>query len=252
MASESSKLTDLWKRYAAERTVALRNQLVEAYMPIVRSIAAGLSQRLPEQVEFDDLVSDGTFGLIGAVEKFEPSRGLCFKTYCSTRIRGAMFDGIRGMDWVPRRVRSQQSRVHRAREKFHTLYGRLPTEDETAVCCAMSHDLLLDAHHVTVGSLNHKWYETDNSKDVRQQDILADERSPDPTERLDRAEQLRYLTRGLDKTQRLIVVMYYAMELTMKEIGVALGLSESRVSQMHSALIEFLKERVDPETALVG
>ncbi len=234
----------------------LRNRLVEIYLPLVKYNAERIWARLPEGVELDDLVSAGVFGLMDAIDAFDLSRGVKFETYCVPRIRGAMLDELRTMDWVPRLVRSKASKLNEAQKTLEARLGRQPTENELAEELGVSTEelekMMLDASAVNLISLNKKWYETDSYKDVREIDILEDKKGEDPTKRIQKADLMRLVTKGLNRNERLIIILYYYEELTMKEIGATLDLSESRVSQMHSAIVQRLQQQLTRRRAELG
>lgn len=226
----------------------LRNRLVEMYLPLVKYNGERIWSRLPEGVELDDLISAGVFGLMDAIDAFDLSRGVKFETYCVPRIRGAMLDELRTMDWVPRLVRSKASKLNEAVKNLEAKLGRAPNENELATEMQISvpelEKMMLDANAVNLISLNKKWYETDSYKDVREIDILEDKKGEDPTRRIQKADLMRLVTKGLNRNERLIIILYYYEELTMKEIGATLELSESRVSQMHSSIVDRLKSQL--------
>ena len=226
----------------------LRNRLVEIYLPLVRYNGERIWARLPEGVELDDLISAGVFGLMDAIDAFDLSRGVKFETYCVPRIRGAMLDELRTMDWVPRLVRSKASKLNEAMKNLEARLGRPPNENELAaelnISIAELEKMMLDANAVNLISLNKKWYETDSYKDVREIDILEDKKGEDPTKRIQKNDLMRLVTKGLNRNERLIIILYYYEELTMKEIGATLDLSESRVSQMHSSIVQRLQTQL--------
>lgn len=245
----------VWQQYKAvpdplsehERR-QMRNLLVERFLPLVKYNGERIWARLPEGVELDDLISAGVFGLMDAIEAFDLSRGVKFETYCVPRIRGAMLDELRTMDWVPRLVRSKASKLGEANKTLEAKLGRHPTEVELAEQMQLTvkelEKMILDANAVHLISLNKKWYETDSYKDVREIDILEDKKSEDPTRRVYQNDLMRLVTKGLNRNERLIIILYYYEELTMKEIGTTLDLSESRVSQMHSSIVQRLKKQL--------
>ncbi|MCS7305101.1 MAG: FliA/WhiG family RNA polymerase sigma factor [Thermoguttaceae bacterium] len=240
----------LWIEYKKDPSnKELRNKLIEIYMPLVRYNAERIWARLPEGVDLEDLVSAGVFGLIDAIEAFDLSRGVKFETYCVPRIRGAMLDELRTMDWVPRLVRSKASKLNEAMQTLEARLGRQPTQQELAEELGISLEelekMIQEANTVNLISLNKKWYETDSYKDVREIDILEDKKGEDPTRRLQKADLMRLVTKGLNRNERLILILYYYEEMTMKEIGATLDLSESRVSQMHSAIVQRLKNQLE-------
>ena len=238
----------VWRDYRANPTTELRNQLVEYYLPLVKYNAERIWSRLPEGVDLDDLISAGVFGLMDAIEAFDLERGVKFETYCVPRIRGAMLDELRTMDWVPRLVRSKASRLEESRKELEAQLGRPPRPEEMAARLGIPLEQL-DAHMgeataVNLVSLNKKWYETDSYKDVREIDILEDKKAEDPTHRLQNRDLMRLVTRGLNRNERLIIILYYYEDMTMKEIGATLDLSESRVSQMHSSIVSRLQAQL--------
>jgi RNA polymerase sigma factor FliA len=241
-------VTELWREFKEHPTTPLRNRLVERYLPLVKYNAERIWQRLPEGVDLDDLISAGVFGLMDAIDAFDLGRGVKFETYCVPRIRGAMLDELRTMDWVPRLVRSKHTKMEEARKSLEAQHGRPPTDAELAERLGLPLDeyekMAMDANAVGLISLNKKWYETDSYKDVREIDILEDKKGEDPTRRLQRKDLMRMVTKGLNRNERLIIILYYYEELTMKEIGATLDLSESRVSQMHSSIIQRLQAQL--------
>jgi RNA polymerase sigma factor for flagellar operon FliA len=239
----------LWTEFKQDQNNQdMRNRLVEIYLPLVKYNGERIWSRLPEGVELDDLISAGVFGLMDAIDAFDLTRGVKFETYCVPRIRGAMLDELRTMDWVPRLVRSKASKLNEAVKSLEARLGRQPNENELAEEMQISvpdlEKMMMDANAVNLISLNKKWYETDSYKDVREIDILEDKKGEDPTRRIQKADLMRLVTKGLNRNERLIIILYYYEELTMKEIGATLDLSESRVSQMHSSIVDRLKNQL--------
>jgi RNA polymerase sigma factor for flagellar operon FliA len=238
----------LWRDYKTEATLPLRNTLVELYLPLVKYNAERIWARLPDGVDLDDLISAGVFGLMDAIDAFDLERGVKFETYCVPRIRGAMLDELRTMDWVPRLVRSKHTKLEEARKALEAELGRPPGSQEMAAKLGLTIEdyekLEGDATAVSLVSLNKKWYETDSYKDVREIDILEDKKAEDPTHKLQNRDLMRLVTRGLNRSERLIIILYYYEDMTMKEIGATLDLSESRVSQMHSSIVARLQQQL--------
>jgi len=239
-------IEQVWREYKLDpNNKELRNRLVENYLPLVKYNGERIWARLPEGVELDDLISAGVFGLMDAIDAFDMTRGVKFETYCVPRIRGAMLDELRTMDWVPRLVRSKASKLQEATKSLEAKLGRHPTEGELAEQMSLPlqelEKMILEANAVNLISLNKKWYETDSYKDVREIDILEDKKGEDPTRRIQKSDLMRLVTKGLNRNERLIIILYYYEELTMKEIGATLDLSESRVSQMHSSIVQRLQ-----------
>ena len=242
-----------WKMYSecardSPERQQLRNRLMERYREVVRYTAERMHKRLPAEVDVDDLTSAGLFGLMDAINSFDLSRNVKFETYCAQRIRGAIFDELRAMDWVPRLVRSRTSKVEKVRKEFELSNGRKPTDDEVAslmnVSSAEYDKLQKDSRPVGVVSLDRKAFESDSSRDVREVDVIEDGRQLNPAELVQRGDLQGLITKGLSRAERLIVILYYYEEMTMKEIGLTLDLSESRVSQMHSSILARLKAQM--------
>jgi RNA polymerase sigma factor for flagellar operon FliA len=246
-------LPRIWREYRAAPSVDLRNLLVEHYLPLVKYNAERIWSRLPEGVELDDLISAGVFGLMDAIDAFDLERGVKFETYCVPRIRGAMLDELRTMDWVPRLVRSKASKLEEARKALEAAHGRPPRPEELAERMGITLDdldhMVGEATAVSLVSLNKKWYETDSYKDVREIDILEDKKAEDPTFKIQNHDLMRLVTRGLNRNERLIIILYYYEDMTMKEIGATLDLSESRVSQMHSSIVARLQQQLSKRRA---
>ncbi|MHC4091236.1 MAG: FliA/WhiG family RNA polymerase sigma factor, partial [Planctomycetota bacterium] len=222
-----------------------RNMLMEKYLPIVKYNAERIAAKLPDEVENDDLISAGVFGLMDAIEAFDLSRGVKFETYCAPRIRGAILDELRSMDWVPRLVRNRAHKLAQATQSLEAELGRAPSEEELAGRVNLPRTefdkLLRDATAIAVVSLSRKHYDSDSSREVREIDVLEDKRGRDPVSEIQKRDLKQLIVRGLSRAERLILILYYYEEMTMKEIGAALDLSESRVSQMHSAVLNRLK-----------
>jgi len=246
-SAEQNSIKEVWQAFKANpRRIDLRNRLMEKYLPIVKYQGERLWNKLPDGVELDDVVSSGVFGLMDAIDGYDLSRGIKFETYCVPRIRGAMLDELRKMDWVPRLVRSRATKLKNGIEELQTQHGRDPTLEELAeflqLTVADLEKLFEDARSVGIISLNTKWYETDSHKDVRELDIVTNPQSVDPTKRIEGGNLQAYL-RGLNQTERLILILRYHEDLKFKQIAEHLGVSESRVSQMHSALMKRIYQR---------
>ncbi|TWT47008.1 RNA polymerase sigma-D factor [Thalassoglobus neptunius] len=239
----------VWTEYKKDQMdQVLRNKLMVHYFPLVRFNADRVWAKLPDGVDLNDLISAGVFGLMDAIEAFDLERGVKFETYCVPRIRGAMLDELRTMDWVPRLVRSKASKLEAARKTLEARHGRPPTDVELAAEMELSIDefdkLKTEANAVNLVSLNKKWYETDSYKDVSEVDVIEDSKGEDPTLGIQKRDVMKLVTKGLNRNERLIIILYYYEELTMKDIGQTLGLSESRVSQMHSSIVTRLKDQL--------
>lgn len=244
-----SDIKSVWKKYKQSGDEVLRNALVENFLPLVRYNAERIGAKLPDEIDNDDLVSAGIFGLLDAIDSFDLGRGVKFETYCAPRIRGAILDELRNMDWVPRLVRSRASKLDRATRELESTLGRAPTKPELAQQMKLPpgefEKLMRDATAVSQVSLSRKYNETDSSKEVSEIDVLEDKRGRNPVSDIQRRDLKELVTRGLTRAERLILILYYYEEMTMKEIGGTLDLSESRVSQMHSTILKRLKEQLE-------
>ncbi|MBN1816916.1 MAG: FliA/WhiG family RNA polymerase sigma factor [Sedimentisphaerales bacterium] len=247
--AQLENIEEVWKDFFDRRDEYCRNLLMEHYLPIVKYTAERIYSKLPDKVELDDLISAGIFGLMDAIDAFDPQRGVKFETYCTPRIRGAILDELRSMDWVPRLVRARAHQLERALQTLEAHLGRMPTEKEIAEELKLEmtefRRLQRDANAIGLVSLSNKFSDADGEKDIREIDIIEDQKSQNPVLEAQKRDLKGLLTKGLTRAERLIVVLYYYEEMTMKEIGATLDLSESRVSQMHSSIIARLKAQMN-------
>ncbi len=243
---------DIWQIYRTlksstdkEKIEHLRNVLMERHLPLVKYIAERLLQTLPKSIELDDLVSAGLFGLMDAIRGFDPDRGIKFKTYCTTRIRGSILDQLRSQDWVPRLVRLKAGKIDKALQRLTGEYGREPTHAELASRLEMNHAELTremnSASAKAMYSLSEKWEDHDDESSMEKVDVLEDKRAVDPIGELNRRDLMLYITRSLTHKERFIIEQYYQVGHTMREIGEMLSLTESRVCQIHSNVMCRLK-----------
>jgi len=243
-----ANIEEVWQDFKKAGEKHLRNVLIEKYLPLVRYIAERLLAKLPQNIELDDLTSAGIFGLMDAIEGFDLSRGVKFETYCTTRIRGAILDELRSLDWVPRIVRNKANRIEGAWKALEMELGRTPTDMEMAerleISLAEYGELLREASAITIVSLTDKAKEDQGSKTLRKIDLLENKKQVDPEDELKRKEITEFITKGLNRKERLIMILYYYENLTMREIGATLNLSESRVCQLHSRIIFRLKNQL--------
>src|SRR2546429_144306 len=198
---EVREIKDVWIEYKKTRTEALRNILMENYLHLVRYNAERIHAKLPDEVELDDLMSAGIFGLMDAIAAFDLERGVKFETYCAPRIRGAILDELRSMDWVPRLVRSRAHKLDGATKQLEVELGRAPTNDEIAKRLKGSmrefEKMAKDASAVSTSSLSRKWFETDSNKDVSELDGLEDQRGADPAREIQRKDLKELITEEL-------------------------------------------------------
>lgn len=244
---DSTDVDRLWRSYLGSHSVPLRNRLVEHYRPLVHIQAARLAQKLPAQVSFDEICSAGYDGLIEAVEAYDPKHKAKFETFCQRRIHGAVMDWLRELDVQSRTVRSFEKLRTNNRELLDNHLGRPPTEDELAKGMNMSRSRFQELSRLA--QLGHEVHlsavqaEQDGPRRGGAGWDIHDQSAVDPSEKVSRHMFTEYMTRGLNREERLVLVLYYYEGLTMAEIGQVLNLSESRVSQIHKDVIERLRRR---------
>jgi RNA polymerase sigma factor for flagellar operon FliA len=246
---DAESLHAAWRAYKQTGAEQLRNRLVEHYLYLVRYTAERIGAKLPDEVDVDDLMSAGIFGLVDAIDAFDLERGVKFETYCAPRIRGAILDELRSMDWVPRLVRHRAHKLDDAVRSLEAELGRMPSDDEIARRLGMTRPqydkLLRDATAVSLVSLSQNFTDSESTREGAELEVVPDEAGADPVSEAQKQDVRDLVTRGLSRAERLIIVLYYYEQMTMKEIGATLDLSESRVSQMHSAIIERLKLQLE-------
>ncbi len=239
----------LWRDYAKTHNPEIRNRLMEAYLPVVSFIAERLLLTLPRSIDLEDLKSAGVFGLMDAIDGFEVDRGIKFKTYCSTRIRGAILDELRSQDWVPRLVRLRAHQLARAQAALEALHGRAPTHaemaDQMGVGLSDYQAITEEARAHSMHSLSETWDDGSGDQSVEKVDIIRDPRSVDPAEVINQEDVMRTIIRSLNRREKQIILMYYRDGLTMKQIGDVLTLTESRVCQIHSNVMKKLKVHLE-------
>jgi RNA polymerase sigma factor FliA len=246
------ELKDLWRQFKESGSPKAQEQLVVAYSPLVKYVAGRMSSGLPAHVEEADLISYGFEGLIDAIKKFDLDRAIKFETYAITRIKGAIIDALRSLDWVPRSVRARARDIERAYGKLEHRLHRTPTDEEMAAELDLSveefQDWLMRISNSTVVALDELWSVSDSSGDqVSLLDTLHDPDAPDPQQLLDASElkdRLADAIAALPEREKLVIALYYYENLTLREIGEVLGVTESRVSQLHTKAVLRLKSRL--------
>jgi RNA polymerase sigma factor for flagellar operon FliA len=255
MARNREELEVVWRAFKATGDQAARNQLMEAYLPIVRYAADRIGEKLPHSVDVQDLMSAGIFGLADAIDRFDMGRGVKFETYCSSRVRGAILDELRKMDWVPRLVRARLHQLERAYQKLEREHGRAPTDTELAGTLGVSlqqlDHLYREVNATGVSAGGRRALEKDTAPTQPALETVEDKRARDPLVNAQKRELVEFLTSHLAPKERLILLLYYYEELTFKEIGATLGLSESRVSQLHSKLVLRLRLQLKKKSAVL-
>jgi RNA polymerase sigma factor for flagellar operon FliA len=242
----------LWQEFHYGGSDAAREQLIVEYSPLVKYVAGRVAIGLPPNVEFDDLVSYGIFGLMDAIDKFDPERGIKFETYAIARIRGAIMDGLRTNDWVPRSVRQKAKDLEKVCTELENKLGRYATDQEISASLQISleelYRMLNEVSCTTLSSLDEIWLTKKPDDDsVRVLDLIENEDSLDPEELVEISELKRALAQaidGLSEREKYVISLYYYEGLTLKEIGETLSISESRVSQIHTKAIFRLQGRL--------
>jgi RNA polymerase sigma factor for flagellar operon FliA len=249
------ELTELWRRYKRDQDAQARERLVLAYSPLVKYVAGRMAASLPAHVEEADLISYGLIGLIAAVERFDPSRQIKFETFAITRIKGSIIDELRSLDWVPCSLRARAREIERASAKLEHELRRAPSDAEMAEELEMSvedfQDALTQISNSSVIALDELWTLSDASGDqVSLLDTIKDPEAPDPARVLDASDMRERVSdeiARLPEREKLVVALYYYENLTLREIGEVLGVTESRVSQLHTKAILRLKSRLGDE-----
>jgi RNA polymerase sigma factor for flagellar operon FliA len=239
----------LWQAYSRDRDAALRDRLLLHYAPLVKYVAGRVGTGLPSHVDIADLVQSGVFGLWDAIDRFQPERGLKFETYAMQRIRGAILDELRAQDWVPRLVRSRAREVERALERLETRLQRSASDAEVAAELGISvtelRELYAQLQLTSVVALDELMAVGRGGTSIA--DTLPDETAQDPSAFLDSIESKRLLAEAVSQLtdrDRVVVSLYYFENLTLAEIGRVLGVTESRVCQLHTRAVLRLRSKM--------
>jgi RNA polymerase sigma factor for flagellar operon FliA len=246
------EIVQLWRRYKQSADQAVRDRLILTYAPLVKYVAGRLGSGLPSHVDESDLVSYGLLGLIDAIERYDPARDVKFETYAIQRIRGAIIDELRSMDWVPRSVRSRARDIEKAIAQLEGQLLRAPTDEEIAKKLGVSEeeldDALLEISRSSIAALDELWASPTGSGDaVALVDTIEDPHSVEPGGEIEKTELKELIGESiasLPEREKLVITLYYYEELTLREIGEVLGVTESRVSQLHTKAILRLKARL--------
>ncbi|MCW3012621.1 MAG: polymerase, sigma 28 subunit, FliA/WhiG [Solirubrobacterales bacterium] len=249
------ELKDLWRRYKSSGDERARERLVVAYSPLVKYVSGRMASGLPAHVDEADLISYGLVGLISAISRFEPEREIKFETYAITRIKGAIIDELRSLDWVPRSVRARARAIEKANAKLEHKLQRAPSDEEMAIELEMTvqefQDALLQISNSTVAALDELWTVSDASGDqVSLLDTLQDPDAPDPAAVMDQTDlkdRVADAIARLPEREKLVIALYYYENLTLREIGEVLGVTESRISQLHTKAVLRLRGRLTDE-----
>jgi RNA polymerase sigma factor FliA len=241
-------LTAVWAAYKETGDLDHRERLILHYAPLVNAVAGRVLMRLPSSVEHADLVSAGMFGLINAIERYEPGRAVKFETYAGVRIRGAIIDDLRSTDWIPRSVRTKARAVDRAYAELESELRRTPSESEVAARLEMGvgelRTVFSQISTLNVAALDELLGAGERGDSLSLGDTLQDHRTPDPAGSFETRETKLLLARAIDQLgerEKIVLVLYYYENMTLAEIGGVLGVTESRISQMHSAAMRRLR-----------
>lgn len=239
----------LWDEYAKSKSPEIRENIILEYAPLVKVVAGRLSMYLGYNVEYEDLVSYGIFGLIDAIDKFDSLKDVKFETYASLRIRGAILDQIRKMDWIPRTIRQKQKKIDAAIKEIETKYGRSAKDEEIAGSLGISEDEYLEWQSqmkiTNVVSLNE--FLEQGSEVPNEANRSKSSHFDSPEEVLEKDELKKILAEALElltEKERKVILLYYYEDLTLKEISNILEVSESRISQLHTRALQKMKGKL--------
>jgi len=243
-------MKEVWAEYQTTHDPALKEKLLVEYLPLVRLIASRMKISLPNSVTLDDLIGAGTMGLINSVEHYNPDLGFKFETYAVPRIRGAILDGLRDFDWVPRSIRAKERMLSKAMLTLEAELKRVPTDDELSERLNLSlteyHKLLDEVSATSLLSFDRP-FTTDEGQASNLYDVVENQYNDSPLDIMERKEiktLMVKLINSLPEQEKLVMALYYYEELTLKEIGQVLDISESRVSQIHTKIIINLKNKI--------
>jgi len=246
----SLPLDPIWSQYSATHDPKIKEKIVIKYINLVKFVAGRLMISLPPSVEVDDLESAGIMGLIDAIDRFDTKYGVKFESYAIPRIKGAMLDELRKLDWIPRSVRSKTRELEKVITQIENEKGRPATDEEISerlnITLEEYFDLLRDVSSVSLLSLDNMIFNEEGSKGELHE-VIEDKSEGEPDEAINRDELKELIIRAIDdlpETERLVIALYYYEELTLKEIGQVLQLSESRISQIHTKTILSLRGKL--------
>ena len=257
-ARDARDVEDLWRRYKQHGDARARDDLILAYSPLVKYVAGRMSSGLPAHIEEADLVSYGLLGLIGALERFDLSRNIKLETYAISRIKGSIIDELRALDWVPRSVRSWARKVEASITKLENQLTRAPTDEEISadlgVDVGQFQEILNQISCASVVALDEFWDAPGQGQDkINLIDTIEDTDAPDPSRAYRKQavkEILAAAIQRLPERERIVIGLYYYEGLTLKEIGEVLGVTESRISQLHTKAILRLRGRIKEDLDL--
>jgi len=242
---------ELWRLYKKSRDPRIRDFFIKQYAPLVKYVAGKVAIGMPNNVEFDDLVGFGVFGLFDAIEKFDPNKHVKFKTYAVTRIRGSIFDELRSIDWVPRSVRQKTREVEESIRKLEASLGRSATDKEIAremrIDIKEFQQIMLKISGTSVLSLNEVWYTGDENDKISIVESIESPSTFNPDTIVEKEEIKRVIVEAINELpekEKKVLILYYYEDLTLKEIGEVLEVTESRISQLHTKAIMRLRSKL--------
>ncbi len=242
----------IWRKFKDLGSVKNKNILIEKYAPLVKYVAGKIINNVPRNIEFDDLVGFGVFGLLDAINKFDPEKGIKFKTYGITRIRGQIYDELRALDWVPRSVRQKFKQMEEIKKKYKKENGKKIKEVELAEKIGISVSEVERISNMSndsnMTSLDDVWIVKKNEDEISFIDLLKNNDDNNPINNIEREEIKKMISQELRKLpnrEQRVLILYYYEELTLKEIGEVLKLTESRVSQLHTKAIRRIRDSLD-------
>jgi RNA polymerase sigma factor for flagellar operon FliA len=244
-------VTALWERYKNDKDTTARDELILNFSPLVKYVAGRLASSLPQSVDTSDLISYGIFGLIDAIEKYDPGRAIKFETYAIARIKGAIIDELRALDWVPRSVRARGREIEQAYVDLENELRRAPTDSEVAHRIGVSkkelQEILTKLSYTSVVSFEELWIGVDRDDGQSAVGAIRDEAAEDPVAVFESSEIKDILAGAIERLperERTVIALYYYEGLTLKEIGQVLGVTESRVSQLHTKAVLRMRARL--------
>lgn len=234
---------DLWGELKRSNDEEIRHEIVRRHQPLVRYLAEHMARKLPRSVDVDDLIQEGSFGLMDAINKFDPDRGIKFKTYCSTRIRGAILDSLRSRDWVPRLTRQRATKIKDFVASFTEEHDREPSLNEISETLDIPLKAVKNAQPLAMNQVSDRRPAPNEDYD-NSLDSITVSREDNPFDAANRKDLVDIITGQLGEKERSILQMYYIQGLTLREIGKALSITESRVCQIHSNVIKRLRSKL--------
>ena len=242
---------ELWVKYQKTHDQQIREHFVKQYAPLVKYVAGKVAIGMPSNMDFDDLVSDGVLGLLDAIEKYQIDKNVKFKTYAVTRIKGAIFDGLRERDWIPRSIRQKAKEVQNLMVELEIKYGRSATDEELADAINLHREdlnkLMVNISGTAVVSLNDTWHVGSEGDEISMEDAIEGPASLNPEVLAEKTEVKNVISKAigsLPEKEKEVIILYYYEDLTLKEIGEVLDVTESRVSQLHTKAIMRVKAKL--------